>query len=366
MTEEILHYFQNHLPLFLQGTGIVVGGLLLGGFLKWLFFRFLSLHASRSSKFWSKGMLRHLDRPLFYFLPLLALSTLLPLLPLRPGPFEVVRRLVEILLTCTFAWTLIGFVYVVQYQIRHKYQLDKADNFKERKLFTQLQFIKRVVIILIVFFTVSLILMSFPTVRKIGTGLVTSAGILGVILGFAAQRSIANLLAGFQIAFTQPIRLDDVLVVEGEWSKVEEITLTYVVLKIWDQRRLILPLNYFIEKPFQNWTRTTVELLGAVHIHLDYTAPLEEMRQELARLLPQNHLWDGRVSALQVTDLKDRTMEVRILVSAADSGSAFDLRCWVREKMITFLQEKYPTSLPVSRTIIPEEKDKPRVDPLEV
>ncbi len=340
----------DHLPLILQGLGIVVGALLAGGLLKWLLFRFLTIYNRRFPRFWVEGALKHLDRPLFYFLPILVLSTVLPLVPLRPDAFEVIRRIVEISLTCAFSWTLIGCVYVVQYRIRHKYQLDKADNFRERKLFTQLQFVKRVVIILIVFFTVALVLMSFPTVRKIGTGLVTSAGIAGVILGFAAQRSIGNLLAGFQIAFTQPIRLDDVLVVENEWGKVEEITLTYVVVRIWDQRRLILPLNYFIEKPFQNWTRTSVELLGTVFIYLDYTAPLEEMRKELNRLLPQNHLWDGRVGILQVTDFKERSMEVRILVSAADAGSAFDLRCWVREKMITFLQQQHPDALPVTRT----------------
>ncbi|RNI29840.1 mechanosensitive ion channel family protein [Rufibacter immobilis] len=350
LLDDLSHLVQNHLPLLLEGLGVMAGSLLLGGLFKWFLFRFLSAYNRRFPKLWVTGVLKCLDRPLFYFLPLLVLSMSLPLVPLRPDAFEVLRRVVEILLTSAFAWTLIGCVYVVQYRIRHKYQLDKADNFRERKLFTQLQFVKKMVIIMIVFFTVSLILMSFPTVRKIGTGLVTSAGIVGVILGFAAQRSLANLLAGFQIAFTQPIRLDDVLVVENEWGRVEEITLTYVVLRIWDQRRLILPLNYFIEKPFQNWTRTSVELLGTVFMYLDYKAPLEEMRKELTRLLPQHHLWDGRVGILQVTDFKERTMEVRILVSAADSGSAFDLRCWVREKMISFLQQHYPEALPVTRT----------------
>ncbi|MBC3538866.1 mechanosensitive ion channel family protein [Rufibacter sediminis] len=359
------HIVQDHLPLILQGTGVIIAGLLVGGFAKWLLFRFLAAYHHRFPRYWIAGFLKHLDRPLFYFLPLLVLSTVLPLVPLRPDAFEVFRRVVEISLTCAFAWTLIGCVYVAQYRIRHKYQLDKADNFKERKLYTQLQFVKKMVIITIVFFTISLILMSFPTVRKIGTGLITSAGIVGVILGFAAQRSLGNLLAGFQIAFTQPIRIDDVLVVENEWGKVEEITLTYVVVRIWDQRRLILPLNYFIEKPFQNWTRTTVELLGTVFIYLDYTAPLEEMRKELTRLLPQNHLWDGRVGILQVTDFKERTMEVRILVSAGDSSSAFDLRCWVREKMVTFLQQHYPESLPVTRTANSSESPKSPFVPME-
>ncbi|RNI31504.1 mechanosensitive ion channel family protein [Rufibacter latericius] len=365
LLDDLTHVVQDHLPLILQGAGVITGGLLAGGFAKWLLFRFLAAYNQRFPRFWIAGTLKHLDRPLFYFLPLLVLSTVLPLVPLRADAHEVFRRIVEIALTCAFAWTLIGCVYVVQYRIRHKYQLDKADNLKERKLYTQLQFVKKVVIITIVFFTICLILMSFPTVRKIGTGLVTSAGIAGVILGFAAQRSLGNLLAGFQIAFTQPIRIDDVLVVENEWGKVEEITLTYVVLRIWDQRRLILPLNYFIEKPFQNWSRTTVELLGTVFIYLDYSAPLEEIRKELTRILPQNHLWDGRVGILQVTDFKERTMEVRILVSASDSASAFDLRCWVREKMVTFIQQNYPESLPVTRTAGTGESSKPPFVPME-
>ncbi|WP_225986471.1 mechanosensitive ion channel family protein [Rufibacter sp. LB8] len=353
MFQNLSHVVRDHFPQFLQGLGLVAGGLMLGFLLKWLLFRFAAAYHARSPKSWLGGVLKYLPRPLGYFLPLLALSLVLPLVPLAPRPFEVLRRMVEIALTCAFAWVLIGWVYVVQYRIRQKYQLDKSDNIKERKLFTQLQFIKKIVIILIVFFTASLILMSFPTVRKIGTGLITSAGILGVILGFAAQRSLANLLAGFQIAFTQPIRIDDVLVVENEWGRVEEITLTYVVLRIWDQRRLILPLNYFIEKPFQNWTRSTAELLGAVYLHLDYTAPLDELRTELNRILPENHLWDGRVAVLQVTEAKERTLEIRILVSAADSASAFDLRCWVREKLITFVREHYPESLPVTRNTVP-------------
>ncbi|KAA6435911.1 mechanosensitive ion channel [Rufibacter glacialis] len=351
--DTLTHFVEDHLPLFLQGLAVIVGALVLGHLIKWLVIRSVTIYNNRFPQYWLQGFLQHLPQPLGYLFPLLLLSGMLPLVPLRAEFFEVFRRIVEIALTCAFAWMLIGWVYVVQYRIRHKYQLDKADNFRERKLFTQLQFVKKIVIILIVFFTISLILMSFPTVRKIGTGLVTSAGIAGVILGFAAQKSLANLLAGMQIAFTQPIRIDDVLVVENEWGRVEEITLTYVVLRIWDQRRLILPLNYFIEKPFQNWTRTTTELLGSVFLFLDYTAPLDKLRAELNRILPENHLWDGRVAVLQVTDAKERTLEIRILVSAADSSSAFDLRCWVRERLISYVQEHYPHCLPITRTTMP-------------
>ena len=195
----------------------------------------------------------------------------------------------------------------------------------------------------------SLVLMSFEAVRKIGTGLLTSAGIAGIIVGFAAQKSLANLLAGFQIAFTQPIRIDDVVVVEGEFGNIEEITLTYVVVRIWDQRRLVLPINYFIEKPFQNWTRSSSEVLGTVFIYVDYTLPIEPVRAELERLATESPLWDKRVCKLHVTDAKEKTLELRALVSARDSGTAFDLRCDIREKLVDFIQKNYPDSLPKTR-----------------
>jgi small-conductance mechanosensitive channel len=179
--------------------------------------------------------------------------------------------------------------------------------------------------------------LSFESVRKLGAGLLTGVGIGGIIIGFAAQKSLGNLLAGFQIAFTQPIRIDDVLVVEGEWGRVEDITLTYVVLNIWDQRRLILPINYFIEKPFQNWTRTTAEILGTVFLYVDYSVPVDKLREELTRLLKASPLWDQRVGILQVTDSKENTLELRALVSARNSSQAFDLRCYIRENLIKFL-----------------------------
>ncbi|GAB3831385.1 hypothetical protein GCM10028895_48670 [Pontibacter rugosus] len=181
--------------------------------------------------------------------------------------------------------------------------------------------------------------------------MLTSAGVAGVVIGFAAQTSIANLLAGLQLAFTQPIRLDDVLVVENEFGRVEEITLTYVVLRIWDNRRLILPLNYFIQKPFQNWTRTGSDILATVYLYTDYTLPIEPLRKEFDRILALTQLWDKRVSVLQVTDSKERTMELRALMSAHSSGVAWDLRCYVREHLIDFIQKNYPESLPKTRSV---------------
>ncbi|WP_245952613.1 mechanosensitive ion channel family protein [Pedobacter cryoconitis] len=258
-------------------------------------------------------------------------------------------RIIEISLTIIFALVLIRIIKVLEDYFYHKYDLNKEDNLKERKIRTQLQFIRKFVVSLIILVTVSIILLSFESMRKIGTGLLTGVGIGGIIIGFAAQKSLGNLLAGFQIAFTQPIRIDDVLIVEGEWGRVEEITLTYVVVNIWDQRRLILPITYFIEKPFQNWTRVSAQLLGTVFLYLDYTIPIPPLRDELTRLLTDHPLWDKRVNVVQLTDNKANTVEVRFLMSARNSSQAFDLRCYVREEMIAFIRANYPDSLPKTR-----------------
>jgi len=256
----------------------------------------------------------------------------------------------EIALTITFALILVRTINVLEDYFYLKYDLNKENNLKERKIRTQLQFVRKFIVSLIILITAAIILLSFESMRKIGAGLLTGVGIGGIIIGFAAQKSLGNLLAGFQIAFTQPIRIDDVLIVEGEWGKVEEITLTYVVVNIWDQRRLILPITYFIEKPFQNWTRVSADLLGTVFLYLDYTVPIEPMREELTSLLNANPLWDKRVNVVQVTDsTKDGAIEVRFLMSASNSSRAFDLRCHVREAMITFIQTNYPESLPKKR-----------------
>lgn len=265
-------------------------------------------------------------------------------------------KILEIALTITFALILVRTINVLEDYFYLKYDLNKENNLKERKIRTQLQFVRKFIVSLIILITAAIILLSFESMRKIGAGLLTGVGIGGIIIGFAAQKSLGNLLAGFQIAFTQPIRIDDVVIVEGEWGKVEEITLTYVVVNIWDQRRLILPITYFIEKPFQNWTRVSADLLGTVFLYLDYTIPIEPMRQELTRLLNADPLWDKRVNVVQVTDsTKDGVIEVRFLMSALNSSRAFDLRCHVREAMIAFIQNNYPDSLPKTRL---EHRDK--------
>jgi len=264
----------------------------------------------------------------------------------------VLDKLTGILLIVSFAVLLIGIIRVAEDYVNKAYDISESNNLRDRKVRTQLQFLRKVAITVIVILAVCAVLLSFENLRRIGAGLLTGVGVSGIIIGFAAQRSIANFLAGMQIAFTQPIRIDDVLIVEGEWGKVEEITLTYVVLNIWDKRRLIIPINYFIEKPFQNWTRTGADILGVIYLYLDYTAPINEIRKEFNRLVESNALWDGKVKIVQVTDATEQTIQVRALVSATDSGRAFDLRCFVRENLVSFVQKNYPESLPRTRAVV--------------
>ncbi len=347
--EKITSYFYQ---LDNIATSLLIFGVasILGFLFKFILFKLLDFYNRHSNPLLVKSLTDHLNNPLSYFIPLLFLSISLSVVPLTDSQVTTLRRITEILDIIVFAWMLIKITYVAQDLVRHTYILDKSDNIRERKLITQLQFLKKLSIIAIVFLAVSIILLSFEPVRKLGTGLLTSAGIAGIIVGFAAQKSLANLLAGMQLAFTQPIRIDDVLVVEGEFGHVEEITLTYVVLKLWDNRRLILPLNYFIEKPFQNWTRTGSDLVATIYLYTDYTVPVEKIREEFGNILKGTPLWDGKSAGLQVTDSTEQALQLRAIMSAATSGTAWDLRCLVREKLVTFIQKNYPGSLPKVRT----------------
>ena len=212
--------------------------------------------------------------------------------------------------------------------------------------------LRRLLIFVIVVVGIGVVLMAFQPVRQIGTGLLASAGIAGVIAGLAAQKSLSTIIAGLQIAITQPMRIEDVVIVEGEWGTIEEITLTYVVIRVWDRRRLIVPITYFLEKPFQNWTRSSSDLMGAVFLYVDFLVPIEKVREETKRIVEASKLWDQRVFAFQVTDFKSDSVEIRILASAETSPELFDLRCEIREKILSFLQDQYPSAFPRVRTAL--------------
>jgi small-conductance mechanosensitive channel len=275
---------------------------------------------------------------------------------LPPEPLEMVEIAASVLLIAGFTWILIAVIRLFFRQVLKHYDIRQADNLRSRKVHTQYNILERIIIFIIILTAISITLMLFEDVKKIGFSLFASAGIATVILGLAAQKVIGTILAGLQIAITQPIRIDDVVIVEKEWGWIEEIALTYVVVRIWDKRRLVLPSTYFIEQPFQNWTRTTAEILGTVFIYASYHVPIDALRDELTRLLNTNPLWDGQVNNMQVTDAKENMIEIRALVSARNSSDAWDLRVFVREHLIGFLQKNYPECLPVTRVLLENEK----------
>jgi small-conductance mechanosensitive channel len=283
--------------------------------------------------------------------PLLGVILLLPLFRLPENLTWVTEKGFGILLIAAFSFLLIRGVNAVQDALLSRHRIDVSDNLSARKIHTQVSVIRKIIVTAIVILATGSILMLFDPVRQFGTSILASAGIAGIVIGFAAQKTLGNLLAGIQIALTQPLLIDDIVVVEGEFGQIEEITLTYVTMRTWDLRRLVLPITYFVEKPFQNWSRVSTDLLGTVILYLDYQVPTGELRKELKRLVENNPKWDRKVCGLQVTDAKQSTIEVRALVGSTDPGKAFDLRCEVREGLIEFLCRNYPESLPRVRYV---------------
>jgi len=266
-----------------------------------------------------------------------------------PG-FSTIQALTRLVLIGVATWLAARCCIGAGEGILALHPADLADNLGARRVHTQTRVLVRCVNLIVVLVGLSAMLMTFPAVRQIGASLMASAGLMGLVAGFAARPVLGNLIAGLQIALTQPIRLDDVLIVQGEWGRVEEITGSYVVVRIWDERRLVVPLQWFIENPFQNWTRRSAQLIGSVFLWVDYRLPMAPLRAELERLCREAPEWDGRVCVLQVTDTSERAMQLRALVSARDSGQAWDLRCKVREGLVAFVQHHHPDCLPRVRT----------------
>jgi small-conductance mechanosensitive channel len=314
--------------------------------------RFLTSLSRRLDTAWDDVMLPLAGKAVRRTLPLLAFMIAVPVLPASPALEGVVRKGTSLLLIGVMAFLLFQLVEATAEMVIRQYRIDVSDNLKARAVHTQVMVLKKAAVVIIGIFTLASMLMVFDSARQFGASILASAGIAGIIVGFAAQRSIATLLAGFQIALTQPIRVDDVVIVENEWGRIEEITLTYVVVRIWDLRRLVLPITYFIEHPFQNWTRSSSDLLATVFLYVDYNVPLDALRAEFTRILAASESWDQKVNVLQVTDSKEHTLEIRALASASDASIAWNLRCEVREKLVTFLRQNYPESLPKFRASI--------------
>jgi hypothetical protein len=339
-------HFELELKDWMAALGVLAAAIISGLAIHLVLFSALKRFAARTGGIIDDALVRHGRNPARVLIPLVAVLVVLPFLPVDAALIAAIRHGVVLGLIAAAAWLAVSLTAVFDDVVFSKFRIDTRDNLAARQVRTRTYVLRRVIVIGITVFALSVMLMTFPAIRNVGLSLFASAGVAGLAIGMAARPMLSNIIAGIQIALTVPISIDDVVIVEGEWGWIEEIGSTYVVVRIWDLRRLVVPLSYFIEKPFQNWTRKTADLLGTVSLYTDYTVPVEEVRQELLRVLQTSKLWDGKTWGLQVTDATDRSMELRALMSAPDSSASWDLRCYVREKMITFLQERYPESLP--------------------
>ena len=297
-------------------------------------------------------MQQHLGKPARAIFLLTCLLIILPFIPVLPDNIDaLMRQALIMLMVVALGWFAIGCIYVLQAIMLRRYDLTAENNIQARRVHTQFQLFRRMLITFVVIIDIGALLWTFndPRIWHYGSGLLASAGIASLIIATAAKSTASNFFAGLQIAITEPIRIDDVVVVQGEWGRVEEINSAYVIIKIWDLRRLVVPLNYFIENSFQNWTRQSSDILGTAFLYVDYSVPVEDLRKQLEAIVHPSSLWDSRVCGLQVTNLTDRSMELRCLMSSRNSSENFDLRCLVREKMTAWIQQNYPDAFPTTR-----------------
>ncbi|MGA1835479.1 mechanosensitive ion channel domain-containing protein [Herbiconiux sp. 11R-BC] len=313
--------------------------------------------AARKTK-WPNALIRRARVPFRLFLLVVFLWSAVSVTLPDGDWLPAVNQAFLIVTIAIGAWLLCALVLFLEDVALVRYTIDRPDNRIARRLRTQVLILRRLAMVVVVVLALGAILLTFPGAQAVGTSVLASAGLVSIIAGLAAQSTLGNVFAGMQIAFSDAVRVDDVVIVEGEWGRIEEITLTYVVVHIWDDRRMVLPSTYFTSKPFQNWTRRNSELLGSVEFDLDWRVTPGEMRSELERVLARTELWDQRVSVLQVTDAVGGFVRVRILVTAVDAPTLFDLRCFIREEMIAWLYRSSPQSIPRQRVrVIDEEPD---------
>jgi small-conductance mechanosensitive channel len=327
--------------------------------LHWILFFGLG-RITRTSSVLLKSIIASCSAPLRLAFPLFAIDLAMPALEFRPSVSAAFEHVLTLLEVAAVIWTLWALAFVLSDALIAYYETTatEADTFKARRIVTQIHVFRRVLLVVIVILALGIMLRSFHWGRELGSSILASAGIAGIAVGLAARPTIENLVAGVQLAITQPMRIEDVVIVEGQWGWIEEITTTYVVVRIWNLQRLILPLTYFIQHPFQNWTRRSAELMGTVYIYADYTIPVPAVREALNEMVKDIPEWDGKVCVLQVTDATEHTIQMRALVSAADSSKLWNLRVAVRERLVEFLQRNYPHCLPRARAELLEPSEK--------
>ena len=345
---------------WLWGAGVLVGAALLGLLIHAILLygiRRLLRHTADTRPLWN-ALDRWLPGPFRLLLP--ALFTFVAL----PGaaaslPETVVLFLdggLHLTLVAATAWLIVATLRAGEEVVATHYTLDTPDNLRARKIVTQVRILRRIATAVVGVLAVAAALLRYEPFRELGTGLLASAGIVGIVVGIAAQRTLGDLIAGIQIALTQPIRVDDVVIVEGEFGWVEEITLTYVVVRVWDRRRIVLPITHFVEKPFQNWTRTSSDLIGSVFLYVDHRTPVPAVREELRRVVEASEYWDGDACALHVTNTSERAVELRAIASAQSAPQLWELRCEIREALVEYLQDEHPEALPRLRAHVEPER----------
>jgi small-conductance mechanosensitive channel len=344
-----MEVFWGDTRAWLISAAILAGAVALAVLVHFVLFSLAERFTRRRGKDTEFLFAKRTKRPAAVILPLLALVLAVPLAPIPEDLKSILQHALGLGVIASVGWAIVILAELTGDIIFSRYTLDAPDNLTARRIRTQTQVLQRIAILTVCIVTAAVMLMTFPAVRHVGMSLLASAGLAGLIVGMAARSTLSNLIAGIQVAISQPIRIEDAVVVEGEWGWVEEIDTTYVVVRLWDLRRLIVPLSYFIEKPFQNWTRSTADIIGTVMIYVDYSVPVQELREELHRILLSTELWDKRTWALQVTDATESTIQIRSLMSARNGPAAFDLRCYVREKLVQYIQDRYPSALPKRR-----------------
>lgn len=346
-----LEHIFGWVPQWVVGLGLIVGAILVALVVHSIALRLIRRVLGPNNSV-AAMLLDRTSGPTRLALCLAGVALVLPLAPLNDVLRQTLSHFFGVAVIALIGWISIRATEMVSARYLDKFRLDVAENFLARKHVTQVRVFKRVTDTLIVIIVVSTALMTFDSVRQYGVSLFASAGAAGLILGLAARPLLSNLIAGVQIAITQPIRIEDAVIIENEWGWVEDIASTYVVIRLWDWRRMVVPLSYFIERPFQNWTRDAQSLIGAILLHVDYSADVPRIRERLEQIAKECRLWDGAVVNLQVTDSHPRSIELRALVSARNAPQSWDLRCEIREKLLAFIRDEMPEALPRDRAIL--------------
>jgi small-conductance mechanosensitive channel len=350
MNRSHLQFIPNWAPDWLVAVvalaGIAIITALVLGLIRKLVRRLLP-----SDRTLSHTVLTHAGGLAQFALTVLVAALVTPALPLDRGTNQIIERVLFAAFIVLMGWFAIVASDLAINRYMARFHSDTTDNLLARKAITQMKLLKRTVDVVIGVITVGFALMTFDAVRQFGVSLFASAGIAGIAVGFAAKPLLENLVAGVQLAITQPFRIDDVVIVNGEWGWIEEINSTYVVIRCWDWRRLVVPISYMMTTPFQNWTRQSSQLIGSVYLFVDLTADIERIRAKAGEVVKASPLWDGKVVNVQVTDVSERamTMQIRILATSSDSGKSWDLRCEIREKLLAWMREEYPEALPRRR-----------------